>query len=142
MLTKEKRTKLIGSLLTLTMATTMVAGCSSEEDEATAEWSNENAAVEQQSNSSFWDMVTAFGLGYALSSLFRGNSTPPPMPPKQPPAYSSTTKPGDTQTKATQSSGSSVSNSTGTAATTSKVSSPTTGKTGIGSSSIRSSAVS
>lgn len=140
MLTKEKRTKLIGGLLTLTMATTMVAGCSSEEDEATAEWSNENAAVQQQSNSSFWDMVTAFGLGYALSSLFRGNSAPPPVPPKQPPAYSSTTKPGDTQSKASQPASSSVSKSTAT--TSSKVSSPTTGKTGIGSSSIRSSAVS
>lgn len=141
MLTKEKRTKLIGGLLTLTMATTMVAGCSSEEDEATAEWSNENAAVEQQSShSSFWDMVTAFGLGYALSSLFRGNSAPPPVPPKQPPAYTSTTKPGDTQTKASQPTDSSVSKSTAT--TSSKVASPSTGKTGIGSSSFRSSAVS
>lgn len=94
MLTKEKRNKLIGGLLTLTMGTTLVAGCASEDDNK-EEWQNDNAAVQQQSSdNSFWGMVTAFGLGYALSHLFSGPSTPQ-APPKQPPAYTSTAKPGE-----------------------------------------------
>lgn len=142
MLTKEKRNKLIGDLLTLTMGTTLVAGCSNEE-ENNEEWQNDNAAVQQSSDNSFWGMVTAFGLGYALSHMFSGPQTPQ-VPPKQPPAYTSTTKPGNnTQTKTSTANGENISNTQNkTNTTTSKVAAPSSGKTGIGSSSIRSHAVS
>lgn len=142
MLTKEKRNKLIGGLLTLTMGTTLVAGCSNEEENS-EEWQNDNAAVQQSSDNSFWGMVTAFGLGYALSHMFSGPQTPQ-VPPKQPPAYTSTTKPGDNaQTKAGTATGENISNTQNkTNTTTSKVAEPSSGKTGIGSSSIRSHAVS
>lgn len=143
MLTKEKRNKLIGGLLTLTMGTTLVAGCASEDDNK-EEWQNDNAAVQQQSSdNSFWGMVTAFGLGYALSHLFSGPSTPQ-APPKQPPAYTSTAKPGENaQTKTGAASGENINSAQNkTNTTTPKVAVPASGKTGIGSSSIRSHAVS
>lgn len=143
MLTKEKRAKLIGSLLTLTMTTTLISGCSNEEEQASEEWNNDNtAATQPASNYGFWDMVTAFGLGYALSHMFRGSSVPP-VPPKQPPAYTDSAKPGaDAQSKAAQPGSTVTQGKAQTAPSSPKVSSPSGGKTGIGSSSIRSHAVS
>lgn len=141
MLTKDKRNKLIGSILTLTMATTLMAGCSNEEEQAAEEWNNGNGTVNEQesSNSSFWSMVTAFGLGYALSNLW--NSHQPAPAPKQPPAYSSSPNPANAQ-KADAKAGSSAVTKAPQEPVKSKVAAPSGSKSGIGSSSIRSHAIS
>ncbi len=143
MLTKDKRNKLIGSILTLTLATSLTAGCASEEEQAAEEWNNgNNTAQEESSNSSFWSMVTAFGLGYALSNLFNSHSAPPPV--KQPPAQTASPTPGKTtQNVQDADQKSSVSKSTSAnSVTQSKVAAPSAAKTGIGTGSKRSSAVS
>lgn len=142
MLTKDKRNELIGSILTLTMATTLTAGCSNEEEQAAEEWNNSNSTANQQEsdNSSFWNMVTAFGLGYALSNLWNSQQQTPP-PPKQPPAYSSTPDPANSK-NVNDKAGTSAVNKAPQEPVKSKVAAPSGSKTGIGSSSIRSHAIS